>query len=316
MKRRQNIILPALVLIFANIVFASDALSNDLEDACSNCWPHPSNWKNVENHGVYTFRRYKDGDDATMGQICQECHGTNLTGGFSGVSCYSCHNAFPHGTDWKNPTRHGVYAFNNGWEQNCKGSCHGENYNGGYAEISCRQCHDPFPHPANWANTKKTSGDQFHGNYVLDNDAIAKNTCRNQCHGTAYDGGLSNKACASCHEAYPHMKNWSRPTTHGVYAITYGVEQSCGVGCHGQNYEGGNTNISCASCHENFPHPANYVSSHKSMDPENVYQCATLCHGKDLKGGDTGVDCISCHNNANWPLFKPMEKFLNSFDLY
>lgn len=314
------------------------------------CFPHvlegENAWKNVEEHGVSVFNRFKNGEDATMGALCRECHGTDLTGGTSGVSCSSCHVFHFNTENWKEATVHGVYAFTNGrWKKDsdeggCKGACHGKDgepagatqyegdYNGGFSEKSCHECHQPFPHPVEWADENETDSDDFHGNYVLDNVSMKlsdaeeipeNNRCRGACHGTDYDGGLSNKTCYECHEAYPHIFNWSRPQMHGVYADTFGVQEQCGVGCHGKEYEGGNTKISCYDCHENFPHEANYNSGHRSMNAEDAYQCASLCHGADLDGGYSGVSCLGCHESQTWPLYNLMESgmiFFNNFSFY
>ena len=55
---------------------------------CHSTFPHQPEWNyfdNLNSHGAHI--------KATEGAIenCKKCHGSNLTGGSSGVSCYDCH---------------------------------------------------------------------------------------------------------------------------------------------------------------------------------------------------------------------------------
>lgn len=55
---------------------------------CHSTYPHQPEWNNFDHpnsHGAYV--------KTNMGIIenCKKCHGANLRGGSSGVSCYSCH---------------------------------------------------------------------------------------------------------------------------------------------------------------------------------------------------------------------------------
>ena len=59
---------------------------------CHESYPHQPEWSEFNNpnsHGAYI--------EANMGSLanCKQCHGSNLFGGTSGVSCYACH---PGGT--------------------------------------------------------------------------------------------------------------------------------------------------------------------------------------------------------------------------
>lgn len=89
--------------------------------------------------------------------LCTQCHGQNLGGGISGISCFSCHNgpdgSLGHPSDWLSardqPVEfHGSYgsAFSSG----CT-TCHGVDLRGGYvfssptgSAPSCYSCHDTF----------------------------------------------------------------------------------------------------------------------------------------------------------------------------
>lgn len=83
--------------------------------------------------------------------LCADCHGLNLDGGISRVSCVSCHNGPDgiihrpqHPAEWL-ATRddsvhfHGVYASD--FPTACAGFCHGDDLTGGIGP-SCFDCHD------------------------------------------------------------------------------------------------------------------------------------------------------------------------------
>ena len=55
---------------------------------CHQTFPHQESWiqyDNEANHGAYVT------NNDTTAQTCKKCHGSDLTGGKSGVSCYDCH---------------------------------------------------------------------------------------------------------------------------------------------------------------------------------------------------------------------------------
>ncbi len=76
---------------------------------------------------------------------CTECHGDDLNGGISGVSCYACHSGpggiAGHPDGWaskSSDTFHGNYA--NNFKIACT-ACHGDDYTGDLGP-SCFTCHD------------------------------------------------------------------------------------------------------------------------------------------------------------------------------
>jgi len=78
---------------------------------------------------------------------CKECHGEDLTGGISGVSCTTCHIGGPtsaHPTDWGTSilTKHGPYVVAN-TSASCQNVyCHGANREGvANSGPACSSCH-------------------------------------------------------------------------------------------------------------------------------------------------------------------------------
>ncbi len=91
---------------------------------------HPAGW--VLKHGPSYLEN--------SGQ-CRECHGADLTGGISKVSCFSvnlgaqtCHSGGPHPVPWPEHNK----APNQG---NACTPCHGANLGGGAIAPACATCH-------------------------------------------------------------------------------------------------------------------------------------------------------------------------------
>ncbi|MDD5773489.1 MAG: cytochrome c3 family protein [bacterium] len=106
---------------------------------------------------------------------CTVCHGNDLKGGISNVSCFSlnfgdmsCHPEGPpsmHPSGWRKPSNHGASAKSapdfdpearKGFSR-CQ-KCHGNDFSGGIANISCFVCHGVnAPHPKKpWRSDKIT----------------------------------------------------------------------------------------------------------------------------------------------------------------
>lgn len=82
---------------------------------------------------------------------CEECHGQDLSGGISKVSCTTCHLGGPtsiHPSDWAGDailTKHGPYEVANGPTACRNQFCHGYDLKGlADSGPSCSQCHS-FP---------------------------------------------------------------------------------------------------------------------------------------------------------------------------
>lgn len=200
---------------------------------------HPADWRSL--HGS----RYISNTAS-----CEECHGADLRGGISRVSCYSsefegmsCHSVGPsgHPEGWADPLLHGARA-----EQDfgvCK-FCHGLAYEGSGNAVSCYQCHNGpgLDHPAQgWVLS----------NHVSSADADIT-SCQN-CHGADYRGGASHLPCAGCHmesESKVHLLRWypDVQAAHRGYAEDNGTSNCANIYCHGASLDGA-SGPSCSTCH-------------------------------------------------------------------
>jgi len=100
---------------------------------------HPSEWNELssdEFHGEKVTE--------TSYSTCKSCHGTNLDGGRSEVSCTQCHELYPHEDTWNefvSTNFHGNYIRTQNWSMTECQDCHGSDYRGGRSGFSCYGCH-------------------------------------------------------------------------------------------------------------------------------------------------------------------------------
>jgi len=284
---------------------------------------HSANW--IVDHRI-TFLK----DQAT----CTECHGSDLKGGISGVSCFSasfggmtCHANGPsgHPAGWASPDSHGAAAKSAPDAATTKGfstcqACHGNNFSGGLAQASCFTCHGvnaPHP-PAPWRGGART--------HTTTNTANAP-VC-GLCHWGGQLVGVyaplppgAQPGCFNgtlCHDnSVAHAVPFTDPTLHGPLAksdLTY-----C-EGCHAAppgggpgsnprfNVPIGNLTAGCESsgCHDpKTAHPTQWrgftataPGGHRTA--VNMANACVLCHGATLAGG-AGPACSTCHT-AGSPL--------------
>ncbi len=286
---------------------------------------HPESWSQV---GTENFHGTKV---LTVGySSCTACHGENLDGGESKVSCFKCHISYPHEETWirkDDSDFHGKYLKNLNWVlQNCR-ECHGQDYKGGSSEVSCFKCHASYPHSEGWLNS---ASENYHGSYVKQNEDII--TACEKCHGVDETGGRTGISCEKCHASYPHDENWMNESSenfHGKLLQALNWSTSSCQGCHGTDLKGGSSEVSCYTCHENYPHASEWITgdnSHGKYLQDNDYslESCQLCHGSDNSGGTSEVSCFKCHtsypHNDNWSVSSSADyhgAFLNglSYDL-
>jgi hypothetical protein len=249
---------------------------------------HPVGW--IETHRVQYLK------DANQ---CRSCHGIDLRGGISLVSCFSanigaqtCHASGPagHPPDWALPNKHGIAAMGapalpmSGFTT-CQ-NCHGTDYRGGTTPVGCFACHTKAPHPDGpWNSTALT------------------HTVTNQLNAPACAGCHLNNArlttpvpippgtnpgCFNntlCHGASGHPVGWASPAQHGAAAKATpgpGTGFSTCQSCHGADFRGSGTAVSCFGCHSTAPHaPAPWrppsAYTHTNTDSQNAAVCG-LCH--------------------------------------
>ncbi len=234
---------------------------------------HPTGWDDTTGHGAGHGAALKQVDwDASS---CRSCHGGTFGGGSSGVSCFSCHDPFPHSVKFIAPdsTGHGLYLKTaNFTTTGCK-LCHGQTYTGGNVGVSCVSCHNAFPHETQFAGI-------HHTGYL---QARSFNTTECQkCHGVDYNGGsVVNVACYSCHPPYPHSVKFNFGGTR-LSHVSYMKENTFPFSqcqkCHETDYAGGTTGVSCSGGH---------CHATASGQPKSPEACNT-CHG-EFRGdpGDT-----------------------------
>lgn len=96
---------------------------------------------------------------------CQQCHGNQYDGGLVEVSCYTCHDNFPHPAGWTGlgDNSHSTYIQANAYEfDSCK-SCHGQDYSTVKVDNSCLTCHtnDAGPEACNTCHGVFAAADEL-----------------------------------------------------------------------------------------------------------------------------------------------------------
>lgn len=279
-------VLRAVLLTFAAVQLISCSKGNNsLLDASGK---HPDNWIVAHREAFRSLAGANDDPAITQKSRCVECHGADLKGGITKVSCFSqgfaalsCHF---HPAGYRNGDIHGANAKDFGTSlglRTCQG-CHGSQYAGGVlSAISCSSassladpafaCHGvSAPHAKNWA----ASTIRRHSSTDPRNAAECA-----QCHaggrlltslpvppvqpaGTA-PGCFNNTLCHSG----LHPAGWIDPAQHGVTAKSQpGSDKgftSCQV-CHGTDFAGGSSQVSCftasranGACHVRNSLPVN-----------------------------------------------------------
>ncbi|HZW36110.1 MAG TPA: CxxxxCH/CxxCH domain-containing protein [Candidatus Deferrimicrobiaceae bacterium] len=219
---------------------------------------------------------------------CTECHGADLSGGTSKVSCFgnpsSCHHgpvagwsatppaAHEHGAAAKRPSEGSGFA-------SCQ-ICHGVGFSGGGSQVSCFTCHGvDAPHSASpW---RASAGSTY-------------------THTTTAETGNA-AVCAQCH--FPGSPN--NPANHPATPAPAGTAPGCfnNTLCHGE--------IPVPNPVPNpAPHPVGnaWVTTPPAGQPHGGgtkavassttgFPSCQVCHGTgiDFAGGVSGVSCYTCH---------------------
>jgi predicted CxxxxCH...CXXCH cytochrome family protein len=275
-------------------------------------------------------------NSATMNYIanggsssCTECHGSDLAGGISRVSCFGntagCHHApIPN---WITAAVHGATA------KNAPGSsgfascqiCHGNDFSGGGAKVSCYTCHGvSAPHaPKPWLGL--SGSPDTHTDTVEAGNAPV---CY-QCH--AYTGtanpnnphvpptpapGETAPGCFNgtmCHNQASHAVPFNTTAHYSVKSVTFpGSCSPChdvsapstkvGPVCQTCHIAGSPlTALSCTSCHANppsgattaYPNVAGAHAAHIALVNTGTPILCDTCHS------GLGTNTLNHYNRAN-----------------
>jgi len=257
---------------------------------------HPDNW--VADHPAAFL------SDSSQ---CTSCHGSDLRGGISGVSCYSasfngmsCHANGPsgHPAGWNDPTQHGVAAkaapsSSTGFAS-CE-LCHGADFSGSFARtcLNTAGCHGAgvdSPHAFPWQSTSTRK----HSTTDPGNAAVCGLCHLGNRQPPAYATFSQTVGCFDntlCHGQVGHAVGWANPDVHGAAAksapsATAMQGFSTCQTCHGANFAGAaaTTCLNSAACHGagvNSPHAFPWQSTstrkHSTTNVANASACG-LCH--------------------------------------
>ncbi len=198
-------------------------------------YPHFVEFKVTNLHGKYYYSA-KD--------QCQKCHGEDLLGGESRVSCNKCHTVFPHSEDFYDTNLHGTEYLRN--YSSCV-KCHKTNNKRELSGINCKKCHN-YPHSSQWTDREN------HGQASLSANENEMLLDCNDCH--AKDSDLRSRykdlkiaKCDDCHIELPHSTDF-KDGDHGGLTVNE----------HGK----------CLSCHTNYTR----------LMPN--YEECTMCHTGEL----------------------------------
>jgi len=273
---------------------------------------HGATWGNPVEHG-----RAANADLAS----CKRCHGTDLAGGSTGVSCDSCHGAAGFAS----------------WRSNCT-FCHGTQI-ASYTGADLGKAAPPVGTQGETATTDRAVGaHQRH----LAGGAIGNALACTECHAVPVDmthvdgtGAVAFGAGAkrggatpawngtSCASTYCHGSTLAAGGTNHAPSWTGGAAQAaCGT-CHGAPPPAPHTtSTACGSCHTGYTQTTVSLTTHINGTVEasgshaagwgakdqhgytanrsGLASCKG-CHGTNLDGvGGTGPSCASCHSSAGF----------------
>ena len=290
---------PGTVLADGSINLAAKLHLNGAVDVNAS---HGEGWSAPDQHG-----RSANANLAA----CRACHGQDLEGGTTGVSCNSCHGGtawqstctFCHGdaTRTANPAAPPVGTQGETTTTSVAVGAHAKHLGGGAVggAVACTECHAV---PTGIAHVDGTATVTFgaaasRGSLqpVWDGSGCAST----YCHGTTISGGTNKTptwtagegeaTCGTCHGVPP-------PAPHTT-------STACG-GCHG-GYTVASVN---ATTHLNGSvdatgsgHPAGWSAptQHGYAANAELASCRA-CHGHDSTGGTSTVSCNSCHGGTAW----------------
>lgn len=271
MNSKNYIIILTILLVYSGC----SNLKKDLPEPTSPLIIHSAGWNNPDDanfHGKYL----KQEGWKTNG--CTQCHSSDFSGGTSNVSCYNCHNAYPHRAGWDEKQSgefHGLYLKKNSWNLR-----------------HCQTCH----------------GNQYNGMEITDKSCMTAN-----CHVDKTQNPKSPEACNTCHGEFIEREfivtSWAPPqSVDGILDST-----NRGVGAHQKHLSTGNIgkSVKCSECH-NVPSQV-FASGHLDTNlPAEVVMNDTLAQlitgngtlVPDPKYDSQNLTCTNTYCHGNWKLRK------------
>lgn len=321
MNNSNKLIFNVLAIIFVSMLSCSCS-SDDLADGFADGTSpydsyHAQGWTAPESHGAAFI--------ANM-STCEECHGTDLSGGISKVSCEQCHDNlgkrcnFCHGSGAGNLTPGPDTGAHLAHVKNEKT----------HLAYACDTCHnvpesfDAESHIDGEPGAEITFSDKAgasaaysegncsavycHGENTVLWTSDASLAC-NSCHGDAEDSAemsgyharhlAQGIECSACHAEVVADGAIKDRALHvdGAVSVDFATcpggdcsydfeTKNCTQSCHGQAAWGGDY------------HPDGWISPSKhgyAFESAEGKACAD-CHGEDLAGGSSGVSCDQCHS--------------------
>jgi hypothetical protein len=275
----QIILIAALAVMLSSCSTANQDSPLSFVDASGN---HPDGW--ITAHGSYA---------APDGSPCMYCHGDDLAGGITGVSCSSdavgCHSGGPafHPADWLDSSLTG-----NAW--------HGDAYNNFFQinGFECVDCHDPvgvaWPDGGNCVVCHfSPTGGKSPGGWAHASTGHS-----------SFAGSPEQSVCVTCHEVNISFGN--QPSCHNCHDVVIHAVPNLG---HEQSVStSGQFTTLCSTCHAISGTSPNAsaplcVSCHTESSPYSGANC-TSCHddppdnGKHNKHENEGASCDDCHQGA------------------
>jgi len=264
---------------------------------------HIAGWFNSDAHGI-TAKTQSNGFSS-----CQECHGSDYSGGITSMSCFTCHGVnAPH---TRAPWTGGARSHTNTNPDNAPvcALCHS-----GKSPTPAPQgtppgcfnntlCHATPGHAAGWSNP------DVHGSSAKSlTNGFA--TCKS-CHGPGFTGGSVQTSCFTCHGvSAPHSPApWIGAVR--THTTTDAGNASACASCHTNGTNSSRqpsqpapagTAPGCFNntlCHGPAGHaagwnaPDQHGASVKSQ-PDGLVSCQE-CHGAGFTGGTSGTSCFTCH---------------------
>jgi predicted CxxxxCH...CXXCH cytochrome family protein len=262
------------LLLIALMAFAGCGTPNDQASFDADTGKHVSGW-------VYAKHAAASKEDINL---CMECHGSDLAGGMTGVSCGQCHLAGSPLT-----------------VTGCA-SCHGKPPSGTAApnRSLSHPAHNALPNVANVCDTCHSgagSGTANHYNGAAD---VMILSAYNALSGAAVRNTDGTCSTVSCHGGQT-TPLWSGGTINvntqctACHAYGTGEYNSYSSGEHNRhvNTEG----IGCTSCHDTVKLAVNHFTTLNTQSMEGPAS-ATLNSSLTYTGGS----CITpgCHGNRSW----------------